>query len=491
MGVEKVVLPAGIALGALFVLGAVALVLRSRRSREQDKLTAKQREELVKERREAWRRRLAVISLAIAFVIIFCIAGIAAWLSFGAQKAYAFDRNGGSWSAATGFALLLDAGALGLSLMRLFEALTARSSQLTRLYLVGFIIASATMNLLHAPHAPGESPSFGGRLVAVIPPLVYAIFLETLLQKVEQLVLGKYPRKKVKKSTERGYSLVLWVPFIGYPWQMWKKWREDLHDTLQYVRAPGSRNPLPASPQEQEAAVEPPAPATEQPTAPKPAPAVAPAPEAAARSASGAEVSVSAPTPTVASASVPAPAARVPEPAAPTVPQEPARPSRSAAAAAAATPNLPPAIPAPRTKKEQLFTALVEQLRQGDLRVLSDNSQIRNAAAYQANKQLGMAAGQPEGLMTETSVRNTVKQLLEDLRHARDDIERERAAAAAQPSPAEPAPEHASTPAASEPAAPSRERDEEGPAPAVGPQRTAAEAAEAQENTEPREPSYA
>lgn len=240
MDVEKFILPGGIVLAALCVLGTVAIVVRSRRSREQDKMSPEERERLAEERRKTWRRRLAVISLSVAFVIIFCIAGIAAWLSFGAQKAYAFDRNGGSWSAATGFALLLDAGALGLSLLRLFEALTARSSQLTRFYLVAFIVASATMNLLHAPSA-----SLGGRLVAVIPPLVYAVFLETLLKKVEQLVLGKYPKRKVKKNVERGYSLLLWVPFVGYPWQMWKKWREDLHSTLQYVRAPGSRKPVP------------------------------------------------------------------------------------------------------------------------------------------------------------------------------------------------------------------------------------------------------
>jgi hypothetical protein len=460
MDAGKVVLPAGIAFGALVVLGTVALVLRSRRSREQDKLTAGQREELVKERRESWRRRLAVISLAVAFAIIFCIAGIAAWLSFGAQKAYAFDRNGGSWDAATGFALLLDAGALGLSLMRLFEALTARSSQLTRLYLVGFIIASATMNLLHAPHAFGESPSFGGRLVAVIPPLVYAIFLETVLQKVEQLVLGKYPKKKAKKSTERGYSLVLWVPFVGYPWQMWKRWREDLHDTLQYVRAPGSRNPLPSLPQEQGTTAG--SSASVVPSSETVAPAV------------GVEAPGPAATPTAAALSVPTPA--VPVPAAPTAPQGSIRPA-SSGSAAASTPSSPPTrTPETRSKKERLFIALVEQLRQGDVRVLSDNSQVRNAAAYQANRQLGKAIGQPEGLMTETAVRNAVKSLLDSLRKAHADIEREQAPSVISQSPlAEPAPEHALTQAVSELPAGPRERTAERSTPGIGQQRTANE----------------
>ncbi|MFD4322244.1 DUF2637 domain-containing protein [Streptomyces sp. NPDC058548] len=441
MDIEKFILPVGILLAALCTLGTVAIVLRSRRTREQDKMSAEDRERLAGERRKTWRRRLAVMSLSIAFVIIFCIAGIAAWLSFGAQKAYAFDRNGGSWSAATGFALLLDAGALGLSLLRLFEALTARSSQLTRFYLVAFIVASATMNLLHAPHAPGESPSLGGRLVAVIPPLVYAVFLETLLKKVEQLVLGKYPKRKVKKNVERGYSLLLWVPFVGYPWQMWKKWREDLHSTLQYVRAPGSRKPLPehatATPQpvELSQAREAVPPVQQQaaaaPLAPVPPSATAPRPVLYQQSPTATVPALAAATgpigTTVAARSAPSP---VPTPQAAVQPEQ-----------APASSNRP--------KKDQLRDALVEQIRSGDMRVLDDNAQVSNGAAYRANMRLGKVAGKglkngtQEGLMALGAVRTAVKQLLPELRQIAEEMARARhvAAAATQRAP-EPVPDH-------------------------------------------------
>ncbi|MFE5847571.1 DUF2637 domain-containing protein [Streptomyces niveus] len=422
MAVEKLVLPVCIGFAALCLLATVALVLRSRRSREQDKMSAEDRERLAESLRRTWRRRLAVISLGIAFVIIFCIAGIAAWLSFGAQKAYAFDRNGGSWDAATGFALLLDAGALGLSLLRLFEALTARSSQMTRIYLVLFIVASATMNLLHAPHNPGEAPSLGGRLVAVIPPLVYAVFLETLLKKVEQLVLGKYPTRKTKKNVERGYSLLLWVPFVGYPWQMWKKWREDLHGTLQYVRAPGSRKPLPSS-------ALPPEPQAEERVDPHGTPRAAvedPTPSPVLEAGFSGSNSGARPTDRE------APSASASEP--------PVRTSVQA----------PPPAAGERSKKELLRDALVAQIRNGDLTVLDTNSQVSNAAAYRVNMRLGKDAGKgtdrkgrQEGLMADGAVRTAVKQLLPGLRQVAEKAEQARRAAAAAPRSApEPAPDH-------------------------------------------------
>ncbi|MEU0061153.1 DUF2637 domain-containing protein, partial [Streptomyces sp. NPDC006334] len=422
MSVDKLVLPIGLGFAALCVLATVAIVLRSRRSREQDKLSSEERERLAEERRKTWRRRLAVMSLSIAFVIIFCIAGIAAWLSFGAQKAYAFDRNGGSWDAATGFALLLDAGALGLSLLRLFEALTARSSQLTRFYLVAFIVASATMNLLHA-----ASPSLGGRLVAVIPPLVYAVFLETLLKKVEQLVLGKYPKRKLKKNVERGYSLWLWVPFIGYPWQMWRKWREDLHDTLQNVRAPGSRKPLPTlalapepSAEEQPdrealravqqvtktVAISPAAPALQPDETPEPRPVPTQRPPAVSSPRAAASTGAT-------SLIGRTPQAQTAVPAAQQLPTHP-QPAPS---------PVTPEGPRDRPKKDQLRDALVAQILAGDLTVLDDNAQVANGAAYRANMQLGKAAGKgldrkgkQEGLMAEGAVRTAVKQLLPELR---------------------------------------------------------------------------
>ncbi|GHH54821.1 DUF2637 domain-containing protein [Streptomyces candidus] len=445
MKVEKFLLPAGIGFAALCVLGVVALVLRSRRTREQDKLSAEDREKLAVERRKTWRRRLAVTSLSVSFVIIFCIAGIAAWLSFGAQKAYAFDRNGGSWTAATGFALLLDAGALGLSLLRLFEALTARSSQLTRFYLVGFIVASAVMNLLHTPHAPGESPTLGGRLVAVIPPLVYAIFLESLLKKVEQLVLGKYPKKK-KKNAERGYSLLLWVPFVGYPRQMWKRWREDLHDTLEYVRAPGSRKPLPAT------EVPAPEPRAEDVGAPRPAaqPAEAVAPSPVPRGEAAVPVPRPAPVQQAPTAPAPVPNTGAPVPIA-AAQQPPAQPVSPQAASRPPVQPMPVQAPDAGSAKSQLREVLVAQIRNGDLRVLADHAQVRNGVAYAANIQLGKAAGKgldgrgnQEGLMQDGAVRRALGQLLPELRQIAQEAQQAQrtAAAAAPPVAPEPAPEH-------------------------------------------------
>lgn len=413
MDITKVVLPAGIGVAALCVLGAVALILSSRRSREQDKMTAQEREGLADEQRKTWRRRLAVASLGVSFVIIFCIAGIAAWLSFGAQKSYAFERNGGSWTAATGFALLLDAGALGLSLLRLFEALTARSSQATRVYLIAFVAASATMNFLHTPHAAHAAPSFGGQLLAVIPPLVYAVFLETLLKKVEQLVLGKYPRRKKRKDIERGYSLWLWVPIIGCPWKMWTVWRADLHSTVQYVRAPGSRKPLPPPLPDESAQLQVP---------------VAPQTPAAIRP-----------------AAVPAPAAATGGPQAPAP-----TPIAAAPTSPPASPAPQPAPPAPRpvsgSKTDQLRTALAQQVRRGDLRVLSPVAQTSNAAAYQESMRLGQEAGLGKdkdnrqiGLLAPGAVRAALKKMLPELWEIADGAERQRAAAA-QPAPVNPAP---------------------------------------------------
>ncbi|WP_371801569.1 DUF2637 domain-containing protein (plasmid) [Streptomyces sp. NBC_01732] len=478
MDAGKVVLPAGIVLAAVCALAAVALVLRSRRSREQDKMSAEERERLAEERRKFWRRRLAVISLGVAFVIIFCIAGIAAWLSFGAQRQYAFDRNGESWNAATGFALLLDAGALGLSLLRLFEALTARSSQMTRLYLVAFIVASATMNLLHAPHAPGEVPSLGGRLVAVIPPLVYAVFLETLLKKVEQLVLGKYPKKKTKKNIERGYSLLLWVPFVGYPWKMWKKWREDLHDTLQYVRAPGSRKPLPVT------EVPAPEPRTEEYEAPRPASrpaeAAAAAPPPAPRGETAAPVPRPAPVQQPPAAPDSVPNAEAPVPIA--AQQPPVQPVIDQAASHPPVQPTPGRVPdADRSAKGQLREILATQIRSGDLRVLDDNAQMRNGVAYAVNKQLGKAAGKgldgkgkQEGLMKEGAVRRALGQLLPELRQIAQEVEQaRRTAAAATPATPEPVPDHQG-PAddGTTDETKSRERQDQG-VPAIGHQREA------------------
>ncbi|WP_260614559.1 DUF4670 domain-containing protein, partial [Streptomyces sp. WAC02707] len=207
-------------------------------------LTAEERAALALQRRNAWQRRLAVIALGVGCLMMFVLAGIAAWLSFGAQREYAHAHNGGDWDAATGFALLLDAGALSLSLIRFFEALTLRSSAITRILLLAFVSASAAMNLLHAPGA-----GVGSAFLAVVPPLVYAILLEMLLYKIEQVIMGRQKRRKADQ--DRGYSLLLWLPWpIGAPVRMWKAWRSELLATVDNVRVIGSQRPRPSGPAE-------------------------------------------------------------------------------------------------------------------------------------------------------------------------------------------------------------------------------------------------
>ncbi|WP_424892297.1 DUF2637 domain-containing protein [Streptomyces sp. XH2] len=238
MNLSQWALPAGMAVAGIGAVVAVAMLLAHWRRGIKSSADAKERAELDLQRRQAWRRRLAVIALAIGCVMMFVLAGIAAWLSFGAQREYAHAHNGGDWDAATGFALLLDAGALSLSLIRFFEALTLRSSGLTRLLLFVFVASSAQMNLLHAPESGA-----GGAFLSVVPPLVYAVLLEMLLVKIEQVITGR--NKQNKPDQERGYSRLLWLPWpIGAPVQMWKKWRSELLATIENVRAPGSQSPL-------------------------------------------------------------------------------------------------------------------------------------------------------------------------------------------------------------------------------------------------------
>ncbi|MFD8731449.1 DUF2637 domain-containing protein [Streptomyces sp. NPDC059611] len=216
------------------------MVLGSRRRASEQNSTAEERTELALHRRKAWQLRLAVIALAIGCLMMFVLAGIAAWLSFGAQREYAHAHNGGDWDAATGFALLLDAGALSLSLIRFFEALTLRSSAITRILLLAFVSASAAMNLLHAPE-----DGAGAAFLAMVPPLVYAVMLEMLLFKIEQVLMG---RQKRRKADHRGYSLLLWLPWpIGAPVKMWKAWRSELLATVDNVRVIGSHRPRPST----------------------------------------------------------------------------------------------------------------------------------------------------------------------------------------------------------------------------------------------------
>ncbi|MFF6979401.1 DUF2637 domain-containing protein [Streptomyces sp. NPDC008343] len=234
-------LPAGLAVAGIGATAVVAMLIGNRRRTAEQNATAEERAELALQRRNAWQRRLAVIALGIGCLMMFVLAGIAAWLSFGAQREYAHAHNGGDWDAATGFALLLDAGALSLSLIRFFEALTLRSSAITRVLLLAFVSASAAMNLLHAPEAGA-----GSAFLAVVPPLVYAILLEMLLHKIEQVIMGRQKRRKV--GDDRGYSLLLWLPWpIGAPVKMWKAWRSELLATVDNVRVIGSQRPRPSA----------------------------------------------------------------------------------------------------------------------------------------------------------------------------------------------------------------------------------------------------
>ncbi|MFJ5851096.1 DUF2637 domain-containing protein [Streptomyces sp. NPDC092903] len=239
MNLTQWALPAGLAVAGIGAVVTVGMLLGHRRHAGEQSATAEERAELALQRRNTWQRRMALVALAIGCVMMFVLAGIAAWLSFGAQREYAHAHNGGDWDAATGFALLLDAGALSLSLIRFFEALTLRSSAITRILLLVFVSASAAMNLLHAPGSGA-----GSAFLAVVPPLVYAIQLEMLLFKVEQVIMGR--QKRHKTSRERAYSLLLWLPWpIGAPVKMWKAWRTELLATVDNVRVIGSQRPFP------------------------------------------------------------------------------------------------------------------------------------------------------------------------------------------------------------------------------------------------------
>ncbi|WP_030390931.1 DUF2637 domain-containing protein [Streptomyces sp. NRRL S-241] len=241
MTVFEWALSAGLAVAGIGAAAAAALLRGSRRRAAEQNATAEERAALALQRRNTWQRRLAVIALGIGCLMMFVLAGIAAWLSFGAQREYAHAHNGGDWDAATGFALLLDAGALSLSLIRFFEALTLRSSAITRILLLAFVSASAAMNLLHAPGSGA-----GSAFLAVVPPLVYAILLEMLLFKIEQVIMGRQKRRKAAR--ERAYSLLLWLPWpIGAPVKMWKAWRSELLATVDNVRVIGSQRPRPSA----------------------------------------------------------------------------------------------------------------------------------------------------------------------------------------------------------------------------------------------------
>lgn len=408
---DGVTMPVAVVCALLMTVVAAIALRRSRANRAAIPSTAAERAEMSKARRDAWRRGLSMAALGAGCLMLFAIAGTAGWLSFAAQRGYAHSRNGGDWDAATGFALLLDAGTLGLSLFRFFEALTLRSSALTRLLLIAFVAASAQMNYLHAPANENGVVDFGSRFVAVVPPLVYAVLLEMLLFKIEQVIMGKRPKRR--KDKERGYSLLLWVPFVGYPRQMWSAWRADLHSTLQNVRAPGSLKPAPArtppdaAPDGQNTASspvaveQPPAEASATTTAPEPV-AEAPAPLKAAERAISPEPSA--------------------EGAAPLGDSAP----RQAVPAQRAEESASPQTAKPTSMKELLLEGLIQEMRQGVWDAVSDDAIARKAAWVRVNMQLGKARGR-ETLMAHDSARNAFREMTPDLHRAAEQIRAQQA----------------------------------------------------------------
>jgi hypothetical protein len=147
--------------------------------------------------------------LTLATVTLMALACASGWLSYHAQVDYVLGHNGGRSAQARVWALLLDAGTAGVSLLRLYETLRGRRGMTTRASLLGCVAASVTMNLLHAAsHTPG------GYLVAAVPPLMYAVFLEHLLTNVRCLLIGEEKQHKVWRA------LLLWINFPGVMWSV-------------------------------------------------------------------------------------------------------------------------------------------------------------------------------------------------------------------------------------------------------------------------------
>lgn len=402
----------------LLAIVAIVALRRSQTGRASMSITPAERAEMSKVRRDTWRRGLSVAALGAGCLMLFAIAGTAGWLSFAAQRGYAHSRNGGDWDAATGFALLLDAGTLGLSLFRFFEALTLRSSALTRMLLIAFVGASAAMNYLHAPASESGVVDFGSRFVAVIPPLVYAVLLEMLLFKIEQVIMGKRPKRR--KDSERGYSLLLWVPFVGYPKQMWSAWRADLHSTLKNVRAPGSRKPVPArTPPDTAPDGQNPAPspvAAEQP----------PAQATAATTTSEPVAEAAAPLKAVdRAATSPTPTAEGAVAASDTSPKADSA-LRQAVPAQRAEESVSPQAAKPTSMKELLLEGLIQEMSQGVWDAVSDDAIARKAAWVRVNMQLGKARGR-ETLMAHDSARNAFREITPDLHRAAEQIRAQQA----------------------------------------------------------------
>lgn len=149
--------------------------------------------------------------LAMSATVLFALACASAWLSYHAQATYVLAHNGNQASEAKVWALLLDAGTAGVSLLRLYETLQRRPNAATRISLLGCITASVVMNLLHAP-----SWSAGGCLVAAVPPVMYAVFLEHLITNLRNVLVQDEARRGMWRTS------TLWVNF---PVLMWKRRR--------------------------------------------------------------------------------------------------------------------------------------------------------------------------------------------------------------------------------------------------------------------------
>jgi hypothetical protein len=154
-----------------------------------------------------------------ASVVLMALAGASAWLSYHAQVAYVLAHNGGLAAEARVWALLLDAGTAGVSLLRLYETLRRRAGAATRVSLLGCIAASVTMNLLHAAL---RSP--GGCLVAAVPPVMYAVFLEHLLTNLRSLLIVDEKQRSMWRTA------TLW---INFPTQMWSACRGSLRRAVE------------------------------------------------------------------------------------------------------------------------------------------------------------------------------------------------------------------------------------------------------------------
>ena len=145
--------------------------------------------------------------LMLASAVLFTLACASAWLSYHAQVDYVLAHNGNQAAEAKVWALLLDTGTAGVSLLRLYETLRRRPGIATRITLLGCITASVTMNMLHAPsHSPG------GYLVAAVPPVMYAVFLEHLLTNLRSLLMAGEERRSMWRT------LVLWCNFPSLMW---------------------------------------------------------------------------------------------------------------------------------------------------------------------------------------------------------------------------------------------------------------------------------